>query len=144
VPKNHNQFMRAFGRTPELRGRRYHGDLPFHAWLDGVARSSPRRMCAFALGTTRCVSLSLMMDVCVTDFYVYDRRLQQCSPSYPILLIEARVMSPTTSTASLDGSSFVYDFQLFAALLPVAWPMIFRIQLFVSSMPILVFPLLLI
>jgi len=36
-----------------------------------------------------------------------------------MLLIGARVMSPTTSTASLDGSSFVYDFQLFAALLPV-------------------------
>jgi len=29
-------------------------------------------------------------------------------------------MSPTTSTTSLDGYSFVYDFQLFAALLPVA------------------------
>jgi len=37
-----------------------------------------------------------------------------------MLLIGARVMSPTTSTASVDGSSFVYDFQLFAALLPVA------------------------
>ena len=37
-----------------------------------------------------------------------------------MLLIGARVMSPTTSTASLDGSSFVDDFQLFATLLPVA------------------------
>jgi len=101
-----------------------HGDLPFHAWLDGVASSSPRQMCAFALGTTCSVSLSPMMDACVTDSVCTTgccSDLTKYSPLlYSIFLIEARVMSPTTFTASLDGSSSVNDFQLFATVLPVA------------------------